>query len=192
MRTRLFGTFLLAGIVLITPAGGTVGPGGTVGAADPVGRKAPGWERPEWVQGGPLSIESLAGKVVLVRWWTGPNCPYCRLSAPYLNTWHEQFAERGLVVVGLYHHKSSGSPTESHVRELVNQLGFEFPVAIDPEWRSLERWWLGDADRDFTSVTFLLDRDGVIRHVHAGGTYSKKEARKINSLLEEFCDIPSE
>ena len=54
---------------------------------------------------------------------------------------------------------------------LAGELGFEFPVAIDAGWRTLRAWWLDDHERGWTSVSFLLDRQGVIRHVHPGGQY---------------------
>jgi hypothetical protein len=64
-------------------------------------------------------------------------------------------------------------------------------VAIDPEWRTLKQWWLHDEDRDWTSVSFLIDRKGVVRHIHRGGQYVKGDGeyaqmrRKIEELLAE-------
>ena len=37
------------------------------------------------------TLDALAGKVVLVRWWTAPTCPYCAATAPALNEFHETF-----------------------------------------------------------------------------------------------------
>src|SRR5438034_642643 len=40
-----------------------------------------------------------------------------------------------------------------------------------PRW-TLDRYWLdGNPERNWTSVSFLIDRDGVIRWVHGGGEY---------------------
>jgi hypothetical protein len=52
----------------------------------------------------------------------------------------------------------------------VNDFKFRFPVAVDRDWRTLKRWWLDGHDRPYTSVSMLVDQDGVIRHVHPGGT----------------------
>jgi hypothetical protein len=77
------------------------------------------------------------------------------------------------------------------VKTQSRKFGFEFPVAIDPDWKTLRRWWLDKHDGDWTSVTFLLDRRGVIRHVHPGGAFFKGEPgydlleRKIQELLDE-------
>ena len=175
--SRAMGLVLVLCCVSLLPAGSAPGPD------DPVGRAAPGWEIDEWIQGGPLSLESLRGRVVLVRWWTGPDCPYCRASAPYLNSWQDAYADKGLVIVGLYHHKSGGPLEAGDVKKLVDAFGFRFPVAIDAGWRTLDRWWLHGNDRAFTSVSFLLDREGIIRRVHRGGSYTGQEAGAIESHI---------
>ena len=139
----------------------------------------------------PLTLQELAGKVLLVRWWTAPGCPYCAATAPALNEFHTQYKDQGLIIVGLYHHKAATPLKVADVQRAVATLGFEFPVAIDPEWQTLRRWWLTKEERGWTSVSFLLDRQGVIRHIHPGGqcvrgdqAYTTLKA-KIEELLQE-------
>jgi peroxiredoxin len=68
----------------------------------------------------------------------------------------------------MYHHKED-TPFEPRVYEdTAKRDGFTFPVAFDPEWKTLEQWLHG-ADTGFTSVSFLFDKKGTIRHVHPGG-----------------------
>ena len=50
--------------------------------------------------------------------------------------------ERGLEVVGFYHHKSDDRLRVEDVKKYARKFGFKFPVAIDPDWRTLRRWWL--------------------------------------------------
>lgn len=140
-----------------------------------VGTRPPDWAVRDWMNSEPLTLAELHGKVVLVRWWTAPDCPYCAASAEALNDWAEKYREAGLVVIGMYHHKARTPLTNEHVRTEAKKLGFSFPIATDPDWRTLRRWWLDRSSRGWTSVTFLLGRDGVIRHVHAGGAYFKGE-----------------
>jgi len=111
-----------------------------------IGTKAKEWQVSDWFNSGPLSLPILRGKVVLVRWWTGPECPYCSAVAPYLKAWHEKYGDKGLVVIGFYHHKSSLPLTSRHVEQLVKWYGFRFPVAVDPEWQTLKRWWLATGE----------------------------------------------
>lgn len=161
-------------------------------AADPLlGRPAPDWQLTNWLNSAPLALQELRGQVVLVRWWTAPQCEFCRATAPALNEFHADLAKRGLRVIGIYHHKVRTPLDPQQVAERVAGYGFKFPVAVDPGWRTLRRWWLDGHERDFTSVSFLLDRRGVIRHIHPGGQYVKGDAdhaalkAKIVELLAE-------
>lgn len=59
------------------------------------------------------------------------------------------------------------------VQRAVTAREFNFPVAIDWDWRhnTLKDWWLTGPERPATSVTFILDKQGVIRFVHPGMEY---------------------
>lgn len=143
-----------------------------------LGQPAPDWPaKPaeEWVQGGPLTLTQLRGKVVLVRFFTARDCPYCSATAPALNAFHREFAARGLVVVGLYTPKPRPRPVPpAEVSAEVEAYGFDFPVAIDADWSALRTLWLDRVpDAGFTSASLLLDRQGRLRHVHPGGAFAK-------------------
>lgn len=184
---RRIAPLIAAAIVAIFPSAPTFAADGD----DLLGRKAPEWRVTHWQNSAPLSVKALAGKVVLVRWWTAPECRFCAATAPALNEFHETFREQGLQVIGLYHHKAPGPLAPPEVEEFARKFGFKFPVAIDPEWRTLNDWWLEKNQRRWTSVTFLLDRTGTIRHLHPGGQYVKgdpayQELRtQIEKLLAE-------
>ncbi len=156
-----------------------------------IGVRPEDWRARDWINSQPLTLNALRGKVVLVRWWTAPGCPFCEASAPALNEFWERYRRRGLTVVGLYHHKSSAPLTTAHVAEQARKLGFQFPIATDPQWTTLRRWWLDKTDNAWTSVTMLLDRYGRIRHVHPGGAFFKGEPgydaleKQIELLLAE-------
>lgn len=159
--------------------------------ADLLGQRFAKWDVGQWINSPPLSLEALQGKVVLIRWWTSPGCPFCEASAPALSEFANRYRDRGLVVIGLYHHKSDTPVTVAHVKKQARKLGLTFPIAIDPGWTTLRHWWLNRHYRGWTSVTLLLDRHGIIRHVHPGGAFFKGEAdyeglqRKIETLLAE-------
>jgi peroxiredoxin len=135
-----------------------------------IGQKMPDWGPHSWVNSAPLSLERLRGKVVLVRFWT-EGCPYCAESAPALNEFHRRYAGRGLVVVGMYHPKPPREESTQAVARAAKRLGFAFPIALDNDWATLKRWWLSTGDRDYTSATFLIDRQGVLRAIHPGGEF---------------------
>jgi len=138
--------------------------------SDIIGAPAPGWDLPEWIGSPPIPWASLRGKVVLVRWFMSTDCPYCTASAPALNALHQEYGARGLQVIGMYHHKNFEPLDLEKVRGWINDFKFKFPVAVDRDWRTLNRWWLDGHQRPFTSVSILVDQNGTIRHVHPGGT----------------------
>lgn len=140
-----------------------------------LGQPAPEWGRHTWVQGGPLSLAELRGKVVLVRFFMSADCPYCRGTAPSLNELHRQFEPAGLVVVGMFTPKPRPSPTSvEQVRGYVESYGFQFPVAVDDDWSALRAMWLDRVPKArFTSSSLLIDKRGIVRHVHPGGIFAK-------------------
>jgi thiol-disulfide isomerase/thioredoxin len=146
-----------------------------------LGKPVPEWpaKTPDlWIQGGPLTLADLRGKVVLIRFFMESDCPHCRATAPTLNAFHDEFAKQGLVVIGMYTPKPKPRPvSKDAVRGYVRDYGFAFPVAIDADWGALRKLWLDRMpDADFTSASLLIDRHGVLRHVQEGGTYAKDAA----------------
>lgn len=138
-----------------------------------IGTPAPEWRLTNWLNSPPLKLRDLKGKVVLVRWWTAPGCPYCSATAPALREFQRKYSDRGLEIVAIYHHKGNRELEPANVAHFAREYGLNFPVAVDPEWNTLRRWWLDRGDQDWTSVSFLLDRQGVIRYIHPGGQYVK-------------------
>jgi len=141
---------------------------------DPLVGKTPGeWTTEHWRSSAPLTLAGLRGSVVVVRWFMSTECPYCTATAPALRAIHEDYAARGVVVVGLYHHRGPVAFDVDRYDAYVRRYGFTFPVAVDVNWSTLERWWLRGHRRDFTSVTFVLDRRGRVRAIHPGGSLAK-------------------
>ena len=166
----------------------------TLLAAALVGQAVPEWPaKPDesWIQGGPITLAGLRGRVVLIRFFMDADCPYCRATAPSLNEFHDEFAERGLVVIGMYTPKPRPrAVTRDEVHGYVKSYGFTFPVAIDADWSALHRLWLDRVpSAAFTSATLLIDRKGILRHVQEGGVYAKdaedSQARKDYKEMRE-------
>ncbi len=137
-----------------------------------IGTHAPEWSDLEWINSKPLSLEGLKGKVILVRWWL-ETCPYCEATAPSLNEFDAAYSDKGLVVIGMYHPKPMGRRVSiDQVTEFSEAKNFKFPIAIDENWENLNNYWFEKGGNGFTSVSFILDRDGVIRYIHPGGSYN--------------------
>lgn len=156
--------------------------------AELIGQPAPAWEVTDWIGSPPLALAALKGRVVLVRWFMSTDCPYCTATAPALNHLDRTYRDRGLVVVGLYHHKHAEPLDVAKVRAWSQDFGFRFPVAVDRDWRTLRKWWLAAGPRPFTSVTFLIDGHGIIRRIHPGGTLApgSKDLAAMQATIEQL------
>ncbi len=151
-----------------------------------LGTKPPDWPVTEWVNAKPLRLAELRGQVVLVRWFTGPWCDDCSATAPALREFTERYEDAGLAVVGMFH--NSDTATAQEVRGHLATYKYRFPVAIDRKAAARLDWCGGRDDYGFTSVSFLLDRDGTIRYIHEGGRYVKGDAtyRALESEIERL------
>ena len=136
-----------------------------------LGRPAPGFRFARWLDGPPLELDALRGRVVLVRFWTD-DCSYCRNTLPAIDLLRREYGAQGLVVIGAYHPHEPHPVRDAFVRRWAKRLGFGGPVAVDEDWRTLSHWWLdGHPERNWVSVSFLVDRAGNVRWVQGGGEY---------------------
>jgi hypothetical protein len=139
--------------------------------AELIGAPAREWSFDRWIGSRPLELAELRGKVVLLRWWT-EGCHFCTETLPALEILRRRPEHRDLVVIGVFHPKPPRRVRDAHIQKTARRLGFTGPIAVDERWSTLERYWLdGHPERNWTSVSFLIDRDGVVRWVHGGGEY---------------------
>lgn len=152
---------------------------------DLIGSAALPFRFDHWVNAAPLTLEGLRGSVVLVRWWTD-TCPFCASSAPALRALHEEYSDKGLKIIGVFHPKAGrdGPMDVARVERAVRTRQFRFPVAIDWNWRegTLHDWWLSGPKRPATSVTFVLDKKGIIRFIHPGMEYHDADGGRQHNV----------
>lgn len=153
-----------------------------------LGRSAPEWTGIQWIQGGPLALRDLRGKVVLLRFWL-MSCPFCRRTAPALAELWERYRARGLVVVGLHHPISEASSDPGDVAAAVAKFGWTFPIGIDSSWSTVRNYGYETEFSRFSSMSFLIDQQGVIRFVHEGGEFHPgggSEHQRCNKVYESL------
>lgn len=147
------------------------------------------WSFDRWIRTQPLTQQDLRGKLVLLRWFT-EECHYCQGTLPELEKLRQRYAGRGLVVIGVFHPKPMRAVKDSRVVRLADRLGFTGPLAVDERWSTLERWWLdGHPERNWTSVSFLMDRAGVVRWVHTGGEYHPSDDPRHRSCALQYDEL---
>lgn len=144
-----------------------------------IGMSAPDITNDTWLNGAPLHLSDLRGKVVMVEFWTF-GCHNCRNVEPYVKQWHQKYAGRGFVVIGVH------SPEFSHEREIENVTRYikehdiQFPVPIDNDFSTWNKY-----GNRYWPAMYLIDKQGVIRYIRIGeGGYQETEWL-IQSLLGE-------
>jgi thiol-disulfide isomerase/thioredoxin len=132
-----------------------------------------------YINSEPITLADLRGKVVLVDFWTY-SCINCIRTIPYLNAWHEKYADDGLVIVGVHTPEFEFEKDYNNVKAAVEKFDIKYPVAQDNEkgtWEAYEnRYW---------PRKYLIDNEGYVRYDHIGeGAYAETE-KVIQSLLAE-------
>lgn len=125
----------------------------------------------EWLDEPLVLSGSGAPRATLVRFWTN-DCAYCEASLPAIEALRREFGSAGLATLAIYHPKTNRDPLVAEIRASAAERGYHGPLAVDRSWHALERAWLGHGtEREATSASFLLDRQGVVRFVHPGPSY---------------------
>jgi thiol-disulfide isomerase/thioredoxin len=146
----------------------------------PVEGRLPGFDGATgWLKSSPLTPEGLAGKVVLVDFWTYTCINWLRTLA-YVRAWSEKYRDRGLVVIGVHTPEFPFEREVENVREAVEAMRVEYPIALDSDYGV----WNAFANRYWPAV-YLADAEGRIRYHHFGeGEYDEGEWM-IQHLLGE-------
>ena len=123
-----------------------------------------------WLNSPPLTTEGLRGKVVLVQFWTY-SCINCLRTLPYVTKWHEQYKDKGLVVVGVHTPEFAFEKERANVETAIKRLGIHYPVAQDNQYRT----WRAFGNQ-YWPAAYLIDRSGTIVATQFGeGGYQQME-----------------
>lgn len=152
---------------------------GRLAMAAVIGAPAPELAGQTWMNSAPLRLAELKGKVVLVEFWTF-GCFNCRNVEPHVKTWHEKYADKGLVVVGVHTPESDFERYEKNVRDYVQKEQIPYAVVTDNDFQMWDRY-----ENLAWPTVYLIDKHGVLRYLHIGeGKYTETE-QQIEALLVE-------
>ena len=144
-----------------------------------VGTPAPELAPTAWLNGQPLRLADLRGRVTLIEFWTF-DCINCRNVYPALAQWHQVYAPYGLVIIGVHTPEFRHEREIKNVQAIIDEWRVPYPVAIDNDLET----WLAYRNRVWPSL-YLVDKRGVIRYTHVGeGSYDETR-RAIEALLAE-------
>lgn len=119
----------------------------------------PAFQAERWVNSAPLTADGLRGKVVLVDFWEYTCINWIRTS-PYVKAWHRDYADRGLVVVGVHAPEFEFGKLAEHIDRGIRDHGLTYPIALDNDFATWEAF-----GNDAWPTKYLFD---------AGGTPAKR------------------
>jgi cytochrome c biogenesis protein CcmG, thiol:disulfide interchange protein DsbE len=173
---------VLAGLVALLTVFGTTAIGQPAGLLQALGlggypaeMRPPGFTATT-VDGRPVSLESVRGRVVLLNFWA-TWCLECRAELPALEQLHRDYARRGLTVLPVNFREEPGT-----IRRYASQLGLTMPLLLDSAGAVRQSYGVVGLP-----TSFLIARDGraVARAIGPRDWVTADARALIESLLME-------
>jgi peroxiredoxin len=168
-------SMLLAGH-FISKRASSASAGPALTAADPAGKPAPDFELKS-IDGKSYKLADLRGKAVLLNFWA-TWCPPCKIEIPWFIELQKQYADQGLVVVGVA--MDDDTNKQKVVSDFVNQMKIDYPILLGTD-QVADQYGGVDA----LPTTFFIGRDGkIVRRVMGLAGHSEFEDA-IQAALRE-------
>ncbi|MGM7679534.1 cytochrome c biogenesis protein DipZ [Microbacterium sp. A94] len=136
----------------------------------------------EWLNttgGEGIDLDDLRGQVVLIDFWAY-SCINCQRSLPHVVAWNKAYEDAGLQVIGIHSPEYAFEKDAANVAAGIEEHGIDYPVALDNNLST----WTNYRNR-YWPAHYLIDAEGVVRHISFGeGNYAATESM-IRELLED-------
>lgn len=119
--------------------------------------------------------DALRGQVVVLNFWA-TWCGPCKLEMPSLQSLHEDRADAGVVVLGLATDVGADDP----IRAFLDERAITYPVG-----RATNEHRRAFGGIRGIPTTFIIDRDGVVRHRVVGYFAPPAMRAAVNRLLDD-------
>ena len=126
------------------------------------------------LDGKPVSLDQLKGKVVMVNFWA-TWCPTCRVEMPQWQKLYDAYKDKGFELIAV-----SIDEDEKVLRQVSKERGFSFPIA----WR-----WDDKADDNFgdiigTPTLYVVDKSGKVAWMKRGRVTYAQLQDVVDPLLK--------
>jgi len=138
-----------------------------------IGFRAPDFSL-QTLDGQPFQLSQLLGKPVVINYWT-TWCIPCKQELPILEKLHREYQQKGIVFISI---NAIDQDSVDKVQVMVNELGMSFPVLLDQN-----RVFADVYQAIFFPTTFIVDSNGVIRHVSLGDNTEEELRTSLDNLL---------
>ena len=132
-----------------------------------------------WLNGSPVTPETLKGKVVLVDFWTY-DCINCQHTLPHVRDWANKYQSQGLAVIGVHTPEYPWERGEKAVNRAIKQWQLPYTVVADNNYSIWNRF-----GNQYWPAHYIFDAHGQLRFTAFGeGNYAEQE-QVIQQLLKE-------
>lgn len=170
MMQRFMPLIIFALLVVLLAVGLTMDP--RLVPSPLIGKAAPAFELPLLNKEGVFSSEDLKGKITLLNVWASW-CYACRQEHETV----KELARSGMYVVG-FNYKDK----KQDAQQWLTQLGNPYRVVVaDEDGRAAIDWGVYGAPE-----TFLIDKDGVIRHKVIGPVSDQQNFDELMAAIKKI------
>lgn len=132
-----------------------------------------------WVNGDPVTSDSLRGKVVLIDFWTW-DCINCQHTLPHVRDWAKKYQAQGLVVIGVHTPEYPWEKPLASVQKAVTKWQLPYRVVTDNNYKIWNTF-----GNQYWPAHYYFDAKGQLRYTSFGeGNYDQQE-KVIQQLLKE-------
>ncbi|HBB9938656.1 cytochrome c biogenesis protein/redoxin [Enterobacter cloacae] len=132
-----------------------------------------------WVNGDPVTSDSLRGKVVLIDFWTW-DCINCQHTLPHVRDWAQKYQAQGLVMIGVHTPEYPWEKPLASVQKAVTKWQLPYRVVTDNNYKIWNAF-----GNQYWPAHYYFDAKGQLRYTSFGeGNYEQQE-KVIQQLLKE-------
>jgi len=110
-----------------------------------------------WMNTGPLTLQSLRGRVVIIHFWTF-GCGNCINNYPAYKRWYEKYSADKVTMIGTPTPETSSETVVEAINRKASEDGLKFPIAVDNNKANWNAW----SNNVWPSV-YLVDKKGNVR-----------------------------